>query len=1141
MVDWLFVWGVTQAVGFTFQPILEELAKDSAKDFTKDFFKDCLKKVLKLPSKEPLDIAAGKALKEFLQLVQQELEDADLNEKQIKGYIKPFKLFIKNPSVTEILGSPFVENLQSINTKKMVQMWQDMSLLSLPDQFNWENIAKRYQRKIISIIRESSELRQILDSQVQEEIAENIKSISSISPEFDLIKYQEGIQERYGNLKLDSLDTSGYAYNELKLWRMFIPQNVREVEQVLPQIHEIPKEYQQRLRESNELESELSPVEWEKYKQDYYRQQPSWIFEIWINKKNQRVVILGDPGSGKSTLLQYIALEWAESPIKDLTILPIPLLIELRTYIRNRDSGQCQDFLEFLHKGSGIVCRLDQHQLHEKLKAGDAVVMFDGLDEVFDPAKREEVITDIHRFTNDYSNAKVILTSRVIGYKPQRFKDAGFRHFMLQDLEQYQIDDFLHRWHDLTFNNEIEKIRKRDRLQIAINTSPTIRELAGNPLLLTMMAILNRNQELPRDRAELYNQASRVLLHQWDVERTLVEDHRLDPKTIDYKDKQAILRHVAYHLQSTEQGLAANLISANELESILSDYLKTIEMSQARTLAKLMLNQLRTRNFILCFWGADYYAFVHRTFLEYFCAWEFVWQFKETQTLSIEQLKTEIFGKHYKDDAWQEVLRLIAGMIEPVFVADIIESLIDQSGENENFINLFLADKILSEIRNRSLVSEVSSKLFKELQKLTRNQRIDETIRIKGVVAIANTWENNPEALLLFKDLSSSKSSTLSTEAIMAISKMSIENLDALSLLRSLAQSGNEMAIIQLAQISGNEPSTLNILQTLSKLNNEVAIIELARIGSYDLKSLHILKSILNSNINPNIKNIILEELIRYQKHDSELIVILKNLARSGNETALRKLISLWKYDPDTISIVKSLARSAHKVAIEELAFNWEDDPETFSILLNLAFSKENAKNIMPWNNKLLKTKSTRYDDINSINLMALTELFLLGKLDSDALNLFKMCYKLSQDISRENIIHDIERALSKLDKGENFQDIKNDLESIRQLRRGESHFSTLRTKITSAECLKKTLLSLGYKVKTESDVRASNGMRCRADVVAVLEGNCDLGWSQNTDQTFDLIGDLWGVAKKHNQTTLINSINKRYGSFQQGYRRFVD
>jgi predicted NACHT family NTPase len=66
-----------------------------------------------------------------------------------------------------------------------------------------------------------------------------------------------------------------------------------------------------------------------------------------------------------------------------------------------------------------------------------------------------------------------------------------------------------------------------------------------------MMAILNRNQELPRDRPELYTQASRVLLHQWDVERNLIEQ-KLDPVTIDYRDKQAMLRKVAYHMQSGE-------------------------------------------------------------------------------------------------------------------------------------------------------------------------------------------------------------------------------------------------------------------------------------------------------------------------------------------------------------------------------------------------------------------------------------------------------------------------------------------------------------------------------------------------------------------------------------------------------------
>jgi hypothetical protein len=91
------------------------------------------------------------------------------------------------------------------------------------------------------------------------------------------------------------------------------------------------------------------------------------------------------------------------------------------------------------------------------------------------------------------------------------------------------------------------------------------------------------------------------------------------------------------------------------------------------------------------------------------------------------------------------------------------------------------------------------------------------------------------------------------------------------------------------------------------------------------------------------------------------------------------------------------------------------------------------------------------------------------------------------------------------------------------------SHFSTLRTKITDAEILKTSLRDLGINIKTEADVRGYNGQRVRADIVATLEGDYDLGWSRNTDGSFDLIADLWGVAKKHNQTELINSINQKY------------
>ncbi len=97
-------------------------------------------------------------------------------------------------------------------------------------------------------------------------------------------------------------------------------------------------------------------------------------------------------------------------------------------------------------------------------------------------------------------------------------------------------------------------------------------------------------------------------------------------------------------------------------------------------------------------------------------------------------------------------------------------------------------------------------------------------------------------------------------------------------------------------------------------------------------------------------------------------------------------------------------------------------------------------------------------------------------------------------------------------------------------------HYSTLRTRIDNAEILKTALRNLGLSVKTNAEVRANTPKWVRADIVAVLEGNCDIGWSRNQDGTFDMIADLWGVAKKHNQTELINSINQKYSAMCREY-----
>ena len=237
-----------------------------------------------------------------------------------------------------------------------------------------------------------------------------------------------------------------------------------------------------------------------------------------------------------------------------------------------------------------------------------------------------------------------------------------------------------------------------------IRDSKSIAMLAGNPLLLTMMAILNRNQELPRDRSDLYAQASRVLLHQWDTERALADFPGLSAE-IGLREKTDILRRVASHMQAGPGGLKGNLIDGATLTGLIEGYLREeLHFGQARAAARTVVDHLRLRNFILCFVGADSYAFVHRTFLEYFCAAEFVHRFNIAKTLDIDGL-IALFDEHCRQDEWREVLRLICGQIDEAFVGRIVERLatrtdLEKWNEETRLPELPLAIGCLSEVRN---------------------------------------------------------------------------------------------------------------------------------------------------------------------------------------------------------------------------------------------------------------------------------------------------------------------------------------------------------------------------------------------------------------------------------------------------------
>ncbi len=281
---------------------------------------------------------------------------------------------------------------------------------------------------------------------------------------------------------------------------------------------------------------------------------------------------------------------------------------------------------------------------------------------------------------------------------------------MLQDFDAGQIKEFLKLWHRITFSDHEEAERKRQRLAKAIADSRPIKLLAGNPLLLTLMAIINRKEELPRNRARLYEKAAELLLQQWDTEAKLLPDFPSLSAEIDLRAKAAILRKVALEMQTAGSN-AANLIQGERLIKLIEEYLREeLHFDKARQAANALVDQLRERNFILCFLGGDSYGFVHRTFLEYFCATEYVHQFEKKRSLDIDGLLA-LYDQHCREDDWQEVLRLICGQLEEHKVDNewIVEKIIEHLtglvdleawDKKSPLPELLLAVCCLSEVKN---------------------------------------------------------------------------------------------------------------------------------------------------------------------------------------------------------------------------------------------------------------------------------------------------------------------------------------------------------------------------------------------------------------------------------------------------------
>ncbi|MGH3997943.1 MAG: NACHT domain-containing protein, partial [Pseudonocardiaceae bacterium] len=258
-------------------------------------------------------------------------------------------------------------------------------------------------------------------------------------------QYLARLRERYRRVDLEVLTplTEQDDHPPVELREVFVAQTVRAD----PPPVELPRELVRRLVEVGELDKDDLPdgVDQEMLttiRRTYQDRPARSVLQVLTESDQQWLVLLGDPGAGKSTLARYVTLALADASVDGpLTVFAgwLPLLVELRTYADARWRDRTfLDLIDHLHATEGLG--LPKPMVDTFLRQdGRTVVIFDGLDELFDAQLRETVTHQIAGFAARYPRARIVVTSRVIGYRRAVLDSAGFAHHMLQDLTPEQI------------------------------------------------------------------------------------------------------------------------------------------------------------------------------------------------------------------------------------------------------------------------------------------------------------------------------------------------------------------------------------------------------------------------------------------------------------------------------------------------------------------------------------------------------------------------------------------------------------------------------------------------------------------------------------------------------------------------------
>ena len=212
-------------------------------------------------------------------------------------------------------------------------------------------------------------------------------------------------------------------------------------------------------------------------------------------------------------------------------------------------------------------------QLQDELMTHGGLVILDGLDEVPEAQERRaQLRAIIEDFKNLYRHCRILVTSRPLAYQRPEWQLQGFEVGQLQRFHQGQMAHFAKAWfaqlHAQGLRSEAQAQAGAEHLVAEIRRNPRVRELAAEPLLLTLMAKLQteRGGELPTLRHQLYNDAVNLLLGDWEGFKRKQQD-----AAGDAADEPSLSEWLKTDRPSLRQGLEKLAFEVHAQQALMGD------------------------------------------------------------------------------------------------------------------------------------------------------------------------------------------------------------------------------------------------------------------------------------------------------------------------------------------------------------------------------------------------------------------------------------------------------------------------------------------------------------------------------------------------------------------------------------------